>query len=83
MRNKFLIISWGYCCCCYCSATEVLIPIVMNLDLTDRSGKTALHHAAFNGHLEMLSLLQLKGASVKAMDRKDRTPLHCAAFMGE
>ena len=55
---------------------------MVNLDVTDRSGKTALHHAAFNGHLEMLSVLQLKGASVKAIDRKDRTPLHCAAFMG-
>jgi len=70
------MISLTYC------PPEVLIPIVVNLDVTDRSGKTALHHAAYNGHLEMLSLLQLKGASVKAMDRKDRTPLHCAAFMG-
>lgn len=61
---------------------EVLVPIVINLDVTDRSGKTALHHAAFNGHLEMLSLLQLKGANVRAMDRRDKTALHFAAFMG-
>ena len=62
---------------------EVLVPMVINLDVTDRSRKTALHHAAFNGHLEMLSLLQLKGASVRAVDRRDKTPLHFAAFMGE
>ena len=62
---------------------EVLVPMVINLDVTDRSGKTALHHAAFNGHLEMLSLLQLKGANVRAVDRRDKTPLHFAAFMGE
>jgi ankyrin repeat protein len=31
----------------------------------------------------MLSLLLLKGANVKAVDRKERTALHFAAFMGE
>ena len=53
-----------------------------NLDVGDRTGKTALHHAAYNGHVQMLSLLLLKGASVKAKDRSDRTPLHYAAFLG-
>ena len=53
-----------------------------NLDVADRTGKTALHHAAYNGHVQMLSLLLLKGASVKTTDRSDRTPLHYAAFHG-
>ena len=53
-----------------------------NLDIGDRSGKTALHHAAYSGHLEMLSLLQLKGANVKALDKREKAPLHLAAFMG-
>ena len=30
----------------------------------------------------MVSILLLKGANVKAVDRKERTPLHLAAFMG-
>ena len=63
--------------------TEILIPHLGNLDIGDRTGKTALHHAAYNGHLEMLSLLLVKGANVKAVDRKEKTALHYAAFMGE
>lgn len=61
---------------------EVLIPQLANLDIGDRSGKTALHHAAYNGHLEMLSLLLVKGANVKAVNKREKTALHLAAFMG-
>ena len=61
---------------------EVIIGYIVNLDVGDRTGKTALHHAAYNGHVEMLSLLLLKGANVKAQDRSERTPLHYAAFTG-
>jgi len=32
--------------------------------------------------LQMVSLLLVKGANVKAKDRKERTPLHLAAYMG-
>ena len=63
-------------------STEVIIEYLVNLDVGDRTGKTALHHAAYNGHVEMVSLLLLKGASVKARDRCERTPLHYAAYMG-
>ena len=31
----------------------------------------------------MVSLLLVKGANVKALDKKDRTSLHLAAFMGK
>ena len=61
----------------------MLIPYLANLDIGDRSGKTALHHAAYNGHLEMLSLLLVKGANVKAIDKREKTALHLAALMGE
>ena len=32
---------------------------------------------------QMLNLLINKGAHVNAMDKKDRKPIHWAAFMGE
>ncbi len=62
---------------------EALIAHLAHLDIGDRSGKTALHHAAYNGHLDMVSLLMLKGANVKAVDKREKTALHLAAFMGE
>ena len=49
----------------------------------DRSGKTPLHHAAYMGHTEMIALLLVKGANVKAADKKERTALHFASIMGE
>lgn len=32
---------------------------------------------------QMVSLLLVKGANVKAKDRRERIPLHLAAYMGE
>lgn len=49
----------------------------------DRSGKSPLHHAAYMGHAEMVALLLVKGANVKAADKKERTALHFASIMGE
>ena len=33
--------------------------------------------------LQMLQVLISKGGNVNAMDKKDRRPIHWAAFMGE
>lgn len=32
---------------------EVLIPLLGNVNVSDRAGRTPLHHAAFSGHLEV------------------------------
>ena len=32
---------------------EFLIPYLANVNVTDRAGRTSLHHAAFNGHVEV------------------------------
>ena len=32
---------------------EFLIPHLANVNVTDRAGRTSLHHAAFNGHVEV------------------------------
>lgn len=33
---------------------EALVPLLSNVNVSDRAGRTALHHAAFSGHLEVL-----------------------------
>lgn len=32
---------------------EALVPLLSNVNVSDRAGRTALHHAAFSGHLEV------------------------------
>ena len=41
-----------------------------------------MHHAAFNGHSDMVHLLIKQGASVNAFDKRDRRALHWASYMG-
>lgn len=33
---------------------EYIIPLLTNVNVSDRAGRTSLHHAAFNGHKEVL-----------------------------
>lgn len=47
-----------------------------------RGGRTSLHHAAYNGHLEMVECLTQACCVVNAADKKDRRALHFAAYMG-
>ncbi len=32
---------------------EALVPLLSNVNVSDRAGRTALHHAAFSGHVEV------------------------------
>lgn len=32
---------------------ELIIPMLTNVNVSDRAGRTSLHHAAFNGHREV------------------------------
>lgn len=36
---------------------EFIIPLLTNVNVSDRLGHTSLHHAAFNGHSEVLNVL--------------------------
>ena len=38
-----------------CFSLDFLIPHLANVNVTDRAGRTSLHHAAFNGHVEVFS----------------------------
>ncbi|XP_036106841.1 ankyrin repeat and sterile alpha motif domain-containing protein 1B isoform X4 [Molossus molossus] len=54
-----------------------------NVNCTDSSGYTALHHAALNGHKEIvLKLLQYE-ASTNVADNKGYFPIHLAAWKGD
>lgn len=91
---------------------EALLTQLSNLNMADRTGRTALHHAAQSGFQEvrlqpltlpyllkqkynkiiimegffvfqMVKLLLNKGANLSAIDKKERQPIHCAAYLGE
>ncbi|XP_064417923.1 ankyrin repeat and sterile alpha motif domain-containing protein 1B isoform X2 [Latimeria chalumnae] len=54
-----------------------------NVNCTDSSGYTPLHHAALNGHKDVvLKLLQYEG-STNIADNKGCFPLHLAAWKGD
>ena len=64
---------------------EVLIALLekdADVNAHDYNGWTALHHAAFNGNVDMIVTLLAKGAEVMAKDNKGRTALHQAAISG-
>lgn len=52
-------------------------------DMQDREGATALHHACFNGHVEVVEALLDYGARIEAQDFLGGTPLIVAAFHGK
>ncbi len=54
----------------------------MDVNAKDLIGRTLLHCAAFEGHMEVAELLIARGADVNAKDKWDGTLLHCAAFEG-
>lgn len=51
-------------------------------NVQDSSGYSSLHHAALNGHREIVKLLLENDASTNIVDNKGSTPLHLAAWSG-
>ena len=62
---------------------ELLLDKNAQIDKAGEYGMTALHFAAYNGHLEVAKLLLTKGAKIDLPDNKGQTPLHYAAKYGE
>ena len=53
-----------------------------NIDAKDQTGFTALHHAAYEGNLELVKLILSYNASLDIQDLKGQTPLIVAATFG-
>ncbi|XP_070538021.1 tyrosine-protein kinase HTK16-like [Ptychodera flava] len=53
-------------------------PYCVDVDARNKSGKTALHDAAYNGYDEIANLLLDAGANVNSKSSSFITPLHCA-----
>ncbi|XP_044737576.1 ankyrin repeat and sterile alpha motif domain-containing protein 1B-like isoform X2 [Chrysoperla carnea] len=51
-------------------------------NVQDSSGYSSLHHAALNGHREIVRLLLAHEASTNIVDVKGSSPLHLAAWTG-
>ncbi|XP_034939821.1 ankyrin repeat and SAM domain-containing protein 1A-like [Chelonus insularis] len=52
-------------------------------NVQDASGYSALHHAALNGHRDVVKLLLQHEASTNVVDAKGSSPLHLAAWAGD
>lgn len=60
-------------------ALEVLLQSLVDLDIRDEKGRTALDLAAFKGHTECVEALINQGASIFVKDTvTKRTPLHAS-----
>ncbi|XP_016520240.1 ankyrin repeat and sterile alpha motif domain-containing protein 1B-like isoform X2 [Poecilia formosa] len=55
----------------------------VNVNCTDSSGYTPLHHASLNGHREVVLKLLQSEASPNLADSKGCFPLHLAAWRGD
>ncbi|KAG5854486.1 hypothetical protein ANANG_G00038350 [Anguilla anguilla] len=55
----------------------------VNVNFQDTDGFAALHHAALNGNMELISLLLESQATVDMKDQKGMRPLHYAAWQGK
>ncbi|MBR4310015.1 MAG: ankyrin repeat domain-containing protein, partial [Akkermansia sp.] len=48
------------------------------LNVRDKEGRTLMHHAAENGHVEILNQLIQAKQNIRAKDNRNRTPLEYA-----
>ncbi|KNG85819.1 ankyrin repeat protein [Aspergillus nomiae NRRL 13137] len=78
-RNALLVASH----CGNEEIVELLLQRNARLNVTDKSGSTALHLAASRGHCEVLKLLLLEGIDTEAPNSRGRTALWLAAENGQ
>lgn len=54
----------------------------MNTTYQDGEGQTALHAAAYGGHLALVHIILQSGAALDKLDRSQNTPLSLALIQG-
>ncbi|KAL3502194.1 hypothetical protein ACH5RR_036643 [Cinchona calisaya] len=59
-----------------------LASVGISLDSKDPQGRTALHMASANGHLNIVEYLVQHGVDVNAVNTEHNTPLHWACLNG-
>lgn len=64
------------------STVKMLLDKQADIEGRDGQSWTALHHAASNGHQEIVELLLARGADIKSINDTGDTPLHLAARKG-
>jgi ankyrin repeat protein len=53
------------------------------LGLKDADGRSPLHLAVEQGHVEIVKILHRQGSPLNSTDLLGRTPLHCAEVFGQ
>ncbi|KAM6185086.1 ankyrin repeat and SAM domain-containing protein 1A [Rhynchocyon petersi] len=71
-----------YCDHCIC-VTAICIWRGPNVNCVDSTGYTPLHHAALNGHKDVVEVLLRNDALTNVADCKGCYPLHLAAWKGD
>lgn len=61
---------------------KILMEKKASVNITNKDGKTALHHVASRGRTEFLKILLENQALVNVTDNDQETPLHMAARLG-
>lgn len=61
------------------TAFNILSKRFLNTDIPDKEGKTAFHHAAMHGKIEIMSALLQRNANINAADNDGNTPLLLAS----
>ncbi|KAG0725593.1 Ankyrin repeat and sterile alpha motif domain-containing protein 1B [Chionoecetes opilio] len=92
MGEKGTKVYYGFLCVSsrvsYLISNVVPLLLVLSLrrgpgaNVQDSSGYTGLHHAALNGHNNVVVLMLGHDASCNVQDAKGSTPLHLAAWAG-
>ena len=54
----------------------------MNMIYQDSDGQTALHAAAYGGHLAIVHIIFQSGAALDKLDQSQNTPLNLALIQG-